>query len=418
MTGNYVGGGSFVIKGTPTSAAGSPYTYTVTTSGTSCTPAVITGTITVTPAAAISLTSGANPLTLCKGTPVNIQYTVANGTGASLTAGALPAGVSGSFAGGVYTISGTPTAGGTFNYTITTSGGCGFANISGTINVQEETVSLTTGNASPTLCANTLMTSIVYTIGGTATSANVTGLPLGVNWAIAGNIITISGTPDISTSGPYPYTVTATGTCASTTVNGTITVQPVAIGGSLANVSICNNGSGSLTLIGQVGTIVRWEKSTDGGTTWTPIVNTTPTQAFTNVTIPTLYRVVVGNGCGNVFSSVALVGIHNYWTGATNTDWNTASNWSDNLVPSLICPDVYIPNQANQPVLSGLPVSTINNLHIFAGATLTINGTGHLQVGGTISNAGTFDVSNGTIEFNGTSPQTITAGTFFNNAIL
>ena len=115
---------------------------------------------------------------------------------------------------------------------------------------------------------------------------------------------------------------------------------------------------------------------------------------------------------------MATVTIHNYWTGAIGpTDWNTAANWSDNLVPSTICPDVYIPNTVNKPVLSNGPVSTITNLHILAGAQVTINGTGLMQIGGTISNAGIFDVSNGAIEFNGTSVQTIAANTFLNNAV-
>ena len=69
VTGSY-SGGLFIISGSPTSAAGSPYTYTVTTSGTSCAPATITGTITVTAAASLALTSGpgTNPQTACKGT--------------------------------------------------------------------------------------------------------------------------------------------------------------------------------------------------------------------------------------------------------------------------------------------------------------------------------------------------------------
>ena len=300
----------------------------------------------------------------------------------------MPAGVTGSYAAGVFTITGTPSVGGTFTYTITTSGGCGFATATGTITVQEQTLVLTSGSTTPSVCVNTVLPSIVYTFGGTATSATVTGLPAGVNFSIAGSTLTISGIPTVS--GSFPYTVTTSGTCNQLTANGTITVQPSAIGGSLTSVSICSGGSGSFTLAGQVGSIIRWEKSTDGGTTWTPIANTTITQTFINVVVPTLYRVVVGNGCGNVFSTVALVGIHNLWTGAINTDWNTAGNWSDNQVPSISCPDVYIPNTPNKPILSAGPVATIRNLHIFAGATLTINGTGLLQIAGTISNLGIF----------------------------
>ncbi len=194
VTGNF-SGGLFIISGSPTSAAGSPYTYTVTSSGTSCATTSLTGTITVTPAATISLSSGTTPQTVCKGAALtNIVYTVANATGAS--AAGLPAGITGTYGGGSFTVSGTPTAlPGTYNYTITTSGGCGFATISGTIIVQAQTINLTSGIASPSLCSGTLMSNIVYTIGGTATGASVTGLPAGVAGLLSGNTFTISGTP-------------------------------------------------------------------------------------------------------------------------------------------------------------------------------------------------------------------------------
>jgi hypothetical protein len=54
---------------------------------------------------------------------INIVYTIGGaGTGASITAGALPPGVNGSFNAGVFTISGTPTVAGIFSYTVGTSG--------------------------------------------------------------------------------------------------------------------------------------------------------------------------------------------------------------------------------------------------------------------------------------------------------
>ena len=326
VTGVY-NSGLFIISGTPT--ASGTFNYTITTSGALCTPATATGSITVTPAAAITLTSGNNTQTICTGIAISdITYDVTDATDATVTG--LPAGVTGSYAGGVFTITGTPTVGGTFNYTVTTSGGCGIATATGTLTVQEETVTLTSGNTSPSVCQNTPITDIVYTIGGTATGATVTGLPAGVTFSFAGTTVTISGTPT-DVPGAYPYTVTVTGTCAQTTATGTITIQPAAIGGTLTSISVCSGGMGSLTLSGQVGTIVRWESSTDNfATAPTAIANTTITQGFNNITVPTQYRVVVNNGCGSVFSTVATVAIANYWTGAIDDNWNTAGNWSDN----------------------------------------------------------------------------------------
>ena len=408
--------GILSITGTPTTSTGSPFTYTITTSGT-CSPVTASGTITVTPAASFTLTSasGTNTQTVCINSGItDITYAVNGGTGA--TASGLPAGVSGLFNAGVFTLSGTPTAAGTFNYTITTSGGCGAGTATGTITVQSQTITLASGSTSPTTCINTLMSpNIVYTIGGTASGASVTGLPAGLNGTLSGSNFTIGGTPTVS--GSFPYTVTLTGSCSTTaTASGTITVTGAATGGSLTSVSICSGTSGTLTLVGQVGTIVRWEYSTDGGSTWIPVSNTTISQTYPGLTAARQYRAVVTNGCGNVFSTVAFIGIHNLWTGATSTDWNTAGNWSDNQLPSISpCPDVLIPGGAlNQPTLTG--TSAIANIHIFPGATVTING-GTLQIAGTITNGGTFIAANGTIELNGGIPQTIPASAFQNNAL-
>ena len=418
VTGTY-SSGFFIISGAPTSAAGSPYNYTVTTSG-ACGAVTATGTITITPGASLTLTSGAgtNPETACSnGAIIPVTYAVNNATGASITAGALPPGVTGGFSGGVFTISGTPTLGGVFNYTISTSGGCGFASATGTINVQAQTVTLTSGITSPTLCLSQVMANIVYTIGGAATTGGVTGLPGGVGYSIAGNVITISGTPNVS--GSFPYTVTTSGSCAPATATGTITISPAAIGGTLASVLICSGTSGNLILSGQNGTIQHWEISTDGGSTWTILPpNTTTTQSYNNIIQQTLYKVAVSrNGCNVVYSTIATVSIHNLWTGITSIDWNTASNWSGNALPSTACPDVYIPGGTpHQPTL-GSGTATINNLQIFAGGILTVNSTGKLQIAGTITNNGSFDASNGAIELNGTSPQTVAALTFMSNKI-
>lgn len=74
--------------------------------------------------ATLSLTSapGTNSQSICFNNSItNITYTVGGGaTGATVSG--LPDGVSGSFSGGVLTISGTPTQSGNFNYTVNTTG--------------------------------------------------------------------------------------------------------------------------------------------------------------------------------------------------------------------------------------------------------------------------------------------------------
>ena len=103
--------------------------------------------------------------TLCINTALtNITHTTTRATGIG-TATGLPAGVTATFASNTITISGTPTASGTFNYSIPLTGGCGTVNATGTITV---TPANTAGTASttPTLCINTALTAITHATTG------------------------------------------------------------------------------------------------------------------------------------------------------------------------------------------------------------------------------------------------------------
>ncbi len=82
----------------------------------------------------ISLSSsvGSDNQTICMNSPINnIIYSTSGATAANVSG--LPAGVTGNFIGSNFTISGTPTISGTFNYTVTLTGGCGNVSATGTI---------------------------------------------------------------------------------------------------------------------------------------------------------------------------------------------------------------------------------------------------------------------------------------------
>jgi hypothetical protein len=203
-------------------------TLTLTTTGMApCAAATSTVDITATPINTIALSSavGTDAQTICINTPiVNITYTVTGATGATITN--LPTGVTGSYAGGVVTISGTPTGSGTFNYNITLTGGCGTVTETGSINVTpDNTINLTSaaGTNAQSICINTSLVDIAYAVTG-ATGATVSGLPTGVTGNFAGGVVTITGTPIVS--GTFNYTVALTGGCGTVTANGSITVTP------------------------------------------------------------------------------------------------------------------------------------------------------------------------------------------------
>ena len=182
-----------------------------------------TGTIIVNPAKTVSAASSSP--TICINTALTaITHTTTNATNIGTWTG-LPAGVTAGLASNTIIISGTPTASGTFNYSIPVTTGCGSTiYATGTIIVTpSNTITLTsaTGTDAQTKNVNTAITSILYTTTG-ATSATVSGLPLGVNGNFNGNTATISGTP--TESGTFNYTVTLQGGCTALTAQGTITV--------------------------------------------------------------------------------------------------------------------------------------------------------------------------------------------------
>ena len=181
---------------------------------------------TVTNSIVLSSAAGTNSQSVCNSTPItNITYATTGATGANVTG--LPQGVGGIWNNNVYTISGTPTQAGTFNYEVTLTGGCNPTKAQGTmvVNLTNNTISLTSGSGTniQSSCRNATITNITYATTG-ATGANVTGLPPGVGHAFNNNVVTISGTP-VPTSGTFNYTVTLTGGCGNITASGSITIN-------------------------------------------------------------------------------------------------------------------------------------------------------------------------------------------------
>ncbi|MBK8748869.1 MAG: hypothetical protein IPM04_13715, partial [Saprospiraceae bacterium] len=131
----------------------------------------------------------------------------------------LPAGVSGSWASNVVTISGSPSTivGSPFNYTVTLNGGCGTVTAGGTITVIACSIILTSGAGTDAqlICNGSAINTITYSTN-IATGANFAGLPAGVSGSWAANVVTISGTP--SGPGTSNYTVTLTGGGCSSSI--------------------------------------------------------------------------------------------------------------------------------------------------------------------------------------------------------
>jgi hypothetical protein len=104
------------------------------------------------------------------------------------------------------------------------------------------------------------------------------------------------------------------------------------------------------------------------------------------------------------------------WTAAAGTtDWYTTDNWTGGVPSSAL--NATIPSGLSSYPTINTGAASCKDITIAAGATTTISGTGSLQIAGSINNSGTLDVLSGSIEFNGTTAQTIPAGVFINNTI-
>lgn len=108
------------------------------------------------------------------------------------------------------------------------------------------------------------------------------------------------------------YRCKATSTCGViTSTAGILTITTFSNGGTVspASANACSSvNSTTLTLTGSVGNIIRWEYSTDGGTTWTNVANTTTTLTVTNITQTRIYRALVqSTGCTASYSANATI---------------------------------------------------------------------------------------------------------------
>jgi hypothetical protein len=158
--------------------------------------------------ATLTLNTGNANQTVCNDKPITvITYTVGgDATGAGVSG--LPAGVSGNYNTGTVTISGTPTASGTFNYTVTTAGtpsGCSEATATGTITVNPLPSAPTANNVTSTY--NGTVQSALANVGAGET----------VDWYTSAT----GGSPAVAPTGTNVNTYTAWAEARNTTTGCT-----------------------------------------------------------------------------------------------------------------------------------------------------------------------------------------------------
>lgn len=160
---------------------------------------------------------------------------------------------------------------------------------------------------------------VVASAGSNQSICNVTSFVLQGNnpapgtgkWTVipsAGIAFTDATSPKSGVSGLVPgntyqftWTITSAPGCSnSNSVNITVNAPTIAGTTSTPDQStVCaGSNSGEIVLSGNLGTVINWETSTDGGTTWAPVtpVNNGTTLFYVNLTQTTEYQAIVQNG--------------------------------------------------------------------------------------------------------------------------
>ena len=270
-------------------------------------------------------------------------------------------------------------------------------------------VTISATNSSPT-CSG----SAVAFFGNSGTA-----LSPAYSWKDPSNtVISTAQNPSVpAVAGIYTLLVTdILGCSVSTTTTVSVNTRPT---GSLSGTTaICpgNSATISITVTGS-GTINGTLSNGDNFSGTAPLITISESPAGT-----TTYKIssLTDANCTSISSDipdsvVITVKSDPEWTGAINTDWNNTGNWFCSVIPDGTTNAIVPGGLTNYPVLT-LGTNAVGNLVIKSGGVLTISGA-TFQIGGSISNSGTFNTGSGTIEMNGTTAQTIPAGAFSSNTL-
>jgi PKD repeat protein len=251
-------GNVVTISGTPTVSG--PFDYTVTLTG-GCAIVIATGTITVSPDNTIVLSSDPETVNqaVCLNTPItSITYNTTGATGADFAE--LPDGVSGTWAADVVTINGAPSVSGTFNYTVTLTGGCAIVTAAGSITVDP----LPTVNAGPVMtaiCQGGMSAVLGGSVGGSATGG-IWSTTAGGTFAPADNDLNATWTPPAIFSGTATLILTTIGgACDAATDSKTIVVSPLPTPVISGDYSVCASIGGYIYSTPATGNSFFWEIS-------------------------------------------------------------------------------------------------------------------------------------------------------------
>jgi hypothetical protein len=220
---NYtLNGQEIIITGTPSQAGVYNYNIFDPGNGNGCLFIPTQGTITVNPSPSAPII-GVITQPTCSTPTGNVVLTGLPSGNWTIN----PGGITGSTT--TATLSGLPA--GAYNYTVTNASGC-ISSASANVIINppvSATITLTSGNEYQVINQMCQIQEITYTLSGGATGVTVVGLPDGVNVSTVGTTVIISSSFMFFPVGQYNFTITTTGGCGTSSVNGIISVMPLSI---------------------------------------------------------------------------------------------------------------------------------------------------------------------------------------------
>jgi len=277
-------------------------TYTITPTANGCAGTPFTFTVTVYPLPVLTLS---DITSLCSGKPAGIvldpamKYsytsTVISGTATGNKQQAIAINTTG--INDVLTNTGTMQA--VVKYTITpvSANGCAGNPVDVKVTVEPNPTQPVFNNPTAAVCdVTSYQLSATNPIVGTGLWTETTGKS--VTFADATNPSTIVSGLVSGTTYTFKWTISTP--CTSNSASFQLTDNLPSVGGTTSALAttICYNSSGTITLSGQVGNIIAWQQSTDGGVSWQTISgnNTNTSYNYTNLIQTTAFRAVVVNG--------------------------------------------------------------------------------------------------------------------------
>ena len=214
------------------------------------------------------------------------------------------------------------------------------------------------------------------------------------------------------------YTITVTRLSANADLSGlTIssgTLSPTFTTATTSYTASVTNATTSITVTPTSLSLVATTEVRVNGGSYATVTRATASSALSlNVGSNTVnVRVTSQDGLVTKTYTITVTRAINTWIGGSSTDFSNPANWSGNAVPTVV-DNFIVASSANNPLITG--IQSAYNVTINSGAILNVTGT--LKIAGVVTNNGTINATEGTIEYNGASAQTIAANTFASNTV-